>query len=122
MKKLMTALTLSLTALVASNAMAGSYDHDQRWNQEHRYSQNDKYQQQNHRQWNNDQRRHQVNPSRDWHKGNTLPRQYSSSRYQVHGSQLKRLPDASRNQQWYSINGDYVLVNEKNNKIVRIIN
>jgi len=31
------------------------------------------------------------------------------------------LPKPGKYQQWYKVNGDYVLVNERNNRIIRVI-
>lgn len=54
--------------------------------------------------------------------GQTLPRQYDSSRFHVSDREARRLAKTGRYQQWYKVNGDYVLVNERNNRIVRIQN
>lgn len=127
MKKVLTAIAISMSALMATSAMAAPHDyrdnHQQKshWNnnaQDHRYNGNDGRFDRNDR----DQRYNSsVNPSRQWRTGQTLPRQYSSSRYEVNGSTLKRLPKAGHNQQWYKIGGDYVLVNERNDKILKIV-
>ena len=42
---------------------------------------------------------------------------YDSSRYHVSDREARRLPNTGRYQQWYKVNGDYVLVNERNNRI-----
>ncbi|WP_425919005.1 RcnB family protein [Acinetobacter sp. TSRC1-2] len=118
MKKILTTIALSLSALMATSAMAAPdhrYDDRQRYNhaqshQDSRWDNNNRY----------DNKR--VNPSRDWRVGQTLPRQYSSSRFQISDREARQLPKSSRNQQWYKVNGDHVLVNERNNRIVRIIN
>ena len=117
MKKILTAITLSLGALMATSAMAApqyydhSYDHDSRWDHrdDHRWDNDNRYQNK------------RVNPSRDWRSGQTLPRGYDSSRYHVSDREARRLPNTGRYQQWYKVNGDYVLVNERNNRILRII-
>ena len=114
MKNLITVLTLSLGSMLASTAMAApSYQHQ---NQHHRHAQNPTH-------WNQNQSSHhrQVNPSRQWRTGQYLPSNYHSSRYAVDNRQARKLPNSGRNQQWYKINGDYVLVNNKNNRIVRIL-
>lgn len=115
MKKILSAIALSMSAILSASAIAAPNDH-----RDHRYDSRDKAH------WNDKGRDNRysnsVNPSRDWRIGQTLPRQYSSPRYEVSNSTLKRLPKANRNQQWYQINGDYVLVNERNDKIVKIIN
>lgn len=134
MKKVLTAIAISMSALLATSAMAAPNDYrdnnhqnsthpNAKWNNQsndHRYNGNDGRFDRNdrdHKGYNNSS----VNPSRQWRTGQTLPRQYNSSRYEVNGSTLKRLPKAGRNQQWYKISGDYVLINERNDKILKIV-
>ena len=119
MKKILTTIALSLSALMATSAMAAPdhrYDDHQRYN----HAQQNKHDSR----WDNNNRydNKRVNPSRDWRKGQTLPRQYSSSRFQVSDREARQLPKSSRNQQWYKVNGDYVLVNERTNRIISIRN
>lgn len=123
MKKALSIIALSLSALIATSAMAAPdhrYDNHQRndrvTHQDNRWNNNDRY--------SNDHRydRNRVNPSRDWRAGQTLPRQYSSSRFQISDREARQLPRSGRYQQWYKVNGDYVLVNERNNRISRIVN
>lgn len=127
LKTLLTTVALSMSALIASSAMAAP-QHDPRYNNQHapqaHWNNKD-----NHK-WNDDHRRNDdkrynqrtVNPSRDWRVGQTLPRQYDSRGFKLSDRDARRLPNTGRNQQWYKVNGDYVLVNERNNKIIRIIN
>ena len=130
MKKVLTTIALSLSALVATSAMAAP-QHDPRYN----HAPNHPAQHWDHkdakkwddrrddRRW--DDKRYNnrvVNPSRDWRVGQKLPNQYDNRRFEVSSYEERRLPKASKNQQWYKINGDYVLVNDRNDKIVRIIN
>lgn len=121
MKKILTTIALSLSAIIATSAMAAP---------DHRYDQQ-RYQPSHHgakhddRRWDQHNRhdnKRVVNPSRDWRAGQTLPRIYDSSRYKVSDREVRRLPQSGRYQQWYKVNGDYVLVNERNNRIVRIVN
>lgn len=130
MKKLFTAIAISMSALMATTAMAApqhSQDHrDSRyqsskaaphWNNKHqdaRFDRHDRFER-------NDRSRTSINPSREWRTGQTLPRQYSTARFEANRDQVKRLPKAGRNQQWYNIGGDYVLVNERNDRILKII-
>ncbi|EZQ12011.1 MULTISPECIES: RcnB family protein [unclassified Acinetobacter] len=124
MKKLVSVLTLAMSGLLATSAMAGPHDDGRHyskptpppahWNkgqpgkyQHDRYEQNRGFQ--------------NVNPSRQWRVGQQLPRQFNSSKFELSDRQAKNLPKAARNQQWYKINGDYVLVNERTDRIVRII-
>lgn len=124
MKKVLTTIALSLSALVATSAMAAP-QHDPRyaphkpashWNAKDSKKWNDN--RRDDRRYNN----RGVNPSRDWRTGQKLPKQYDNRRFEVSAYEARRLPNANKNQQWYKINGDYVLVNERNDKIVRIMN
>ena len=124
MKKILTTIALSLSALMATSAMAAPdhrYDDHQRYNHaqqskhDSRWDNNNRY---DHNRYDNKR----VNPSRDWRKGQTLPSQYSSSRFHVSDREARQLPKSSRNQQWYKVNGDYVLVNERTNRIISIRN
>lgn len=127
MKKILTTIALSLSALMATSAMAAPdhrYDDHQRYNHapskpvkqdDHRWDNNKRY----------DNKRYdnkRVNPSKDWRTGQSFPRVFSSSSYKVSDREARRLPNTGRYQQWYKINGDYVLVNERTDRIVRIIN
>ena len=135
MKKIISALTLSLSAMVATSAMAGSpYDHtmdrqnhptaQQNQPNKYAYQHNDKYDDRRHK--NNDSRyqnqsKNNIKPARDWKAGQMLPRQFNPKVYAVSYKDARRLFKPNNNQQWLKINGDYVLINERNNKIVKII-
>ncbi|ATO19075.1 hypothetical protein BS636_05040 [Acinetobacter sp. LoGeW2-3] len=119
MKKVLTTIALSLSALVATSAMAAP-QHDPRY-APHKPAAH--WDHKDAKKW--DDRRYNnrvVNPSRDWRVGQKLPNQYDNRRFEVSSYEERRLPKANKNQQWYKINGDYVLVNDRNDKIVRIIN
>lgn len=120
MKKLVSALVFTLGSTIAVSAIAApSYEH--RYDERHYAEQHDHDWKKQDGRW-NDQRYQRINPSRDWRVGQTLPRGYDSSRYAVDYRDAKRLHKPARYQQWYKINGDYVLVNERNNRIIRILN
>ena len=127
MKSVLTAIALSLSALVATSAMAAPNDYHRAHNQspqqnhwdhknDHRWNNDNRHNNQHNNQYNN-----RVNPSREWRSGQYLPSQFSSSRYQVNYKNYRQLPKPGKYQQWYKVNGDYVLVNERNNRIIRII-
>ena len=133
MKKFLSVMAFSLSALMASSAMAAP-DHrngprfnkapaphmqgsQQHWNDKDRYD--PRFNQQRDNRYFDSKR---VNPSRDWRSGQTLPRSFNSSRYKISDREARRLPNTGRYQQWYKVNGDYVLVNERNDRIIRIIN
>lgn len=128
MKKILTTIALSLSALMATSAMAAPDHHydDHRDNhapsqQDKRWDNNNRY---DHNRWDNNNRydNRKLNPNRDWRAGQNFPRVFSSSSYKVSDREARRLPNTNRYQQWYKINGDYVLVNERTDRIVRIIN
>ena len=121
MKKMITAAALALTGLMAASAMAAP---DDRYDERHAHAQHGQDGRWNshdrgyeHQRWNDGR----VNPSRHWRIGQTLPRAFDAPRYKVSSREVRRLPDTGRYQQWYRINGDYVLVNERNHRILRII-
>lgn len=121
MKNVFTAIALSLSALVATSAMA---DHDSRYDR-NQHDQQNHWNQKNDNRWNNNNRydrdHNRTNPSREWRSGQYLPSQFSSSRYHVNYKNYRQLPIPGKYQQWYKVNGDYVLVNERNNRIIRIV-
>ena len=120
MNKVLTTIALSLSAFIATSAMAAPqydshFNHQQppaHWNSNN----------QNQTHWKNDNRynSHKVNPSRDWRVGQPLPRQYDSSRYKIDYRDARHLKKPKHNEAWYKVNGDYVLVNTKKNTILRI--
>ena len=121
MKKTLSTIALSLSALIATSAMAAP---DHRYDDHQRDNRAPSTMQHQDNRWNNNDRydHNRVNPSRDWRVGQTLPRQYSGSRFQISDREARQLPRSGRYQQWYKVNGDYVLVNERNNRISRIVN
>jgi Ni/Co efflux regulator RcnB len=128
MKKILTTIALSLSAVMATSAMAAPDHHYDDHRDNHAPLQQDKHWDNNnrydHNRWDNNNRydNKRVNPSRDWRAGQNFPRVFSSSNYKVSDREARRLPNTNRYQQWYKINGDYVLVNERTDRIVRIIN
>ena len=128
MKKILSTLALSLSVLVATSAMAAP-QHDPRFAQNHgKPTPPAHWNQKDAKKWEQD-KRHQanrfddrrVNPSREWRSGDKLPKQFESNRYRLNGHETRHLPRMGKNQSWYKVNGDYVLVNDRNNKIVRVI-
>ena len=54
-----------------------------------------------------------------WQTGYVMPQHYRSDGYKVEYKD-NNLPKPARNQQWYKINNNYILLNSDNNSIVRI--
>lgn len=117
MNRFFISAALSLSAFMATAAMAAPHHYDQSrdYRSQHSY-------------WSGGQHYHQqakvssrVNPSRDWRKGQLFPRQFESARYRVDYRAVRKLHQPGRYQQWYKVNGDYVLVNQRSHRILRIV-
>ena len=68
------------------------------------------------------QRPHQVQPHRDWRKGQVLNRSYRGNGYKVVDyRQHPGLKSPGKNQRWVHVNGDYILINTLSNVIVSIL-
>ena len=126
MKKALSILALSVTAILTTSAIAApDHRYDDRRHQAsatYKHHSNHWDNQRQHTQW--EQKRYnqkRVNPSRDWRVGQNFPRGYEISRNKVSDREARRLPNTGRYQQWYKINGDYVLINERTHRIIRII-
>lgn len=144
MKKIFTISILSLTALVAAQSSLAKkfiYDDQTRTYTEIRdnpnynnggqyYSQQPPYnsapQYDNNRYYydgNRDQRVDKMmpRPSWDWRVGGKIPEQFRSKQYQVKSNDSPRIYNIASDEQWYRINSDYVLADDRY-KILRIIN
>ncbi|MCL6235789.1 MULTISPECIES: RcnB family protein [Acinetobacter] len=55
-----------------------------------------------------------------WQTGYVMPQHYRGNGYKVDYKD-HNLPKPSRNQQWYKINNDYILVNSDSNSILKIL-
>lgn len=55
-----------------------------------------------------------------WQEGYVMPQHYRGNSYKV-DYKNNNLPKPGRNEQWYKINNDYILVNSDDNSIVRIM-
>ena len=144
MKKIFTISILSLTALVtAQSTLAKKFIYDDqtglyteiRDNQNYDnggqyYGQKPSYnpapQYDNSRYYydcNRDQRVDKMmpRPSWDWKVGDKIPEQFRSKQYQVKSSDSPRIYDIDVDEQWYRINSDYVLADDRY-RIIRIIN
>ena len=147
MKKLLTTVALSLSAVMATSvAMAAGPGHDQRFDPRkappppaHVVKQGPQFKHNAppppvHANKYKDDRRvndnrfddKRFNDKRQFNNSNlrvgqTLPRSYDSKRFEVNSRDARGLAKAGKNEQWYKVNGDYILVNEKNNRILRVI-
>ena len=62
-----------------------------------------------------------VKPHQAWKVGNSLPASYRAKTYRVADYRTHHLKQPGKNQHWYKVNGDYVLVNVITNSILQII-
>lgn len=112
MQMMVKVLTLACSVMFANTVIAAPYSHERHDHPEHRQH------------WQHKQHipaKNRIHPSREWRSGQILPRQFQSSRYVVNYKNDRRLPRPNRNQQWLKINGDYVLINQFNQRILHIM-
>ncbi|ENU32037.1 RcnB family protein [Acinetobacter sp. NIPH 1852] len=55
-----------------------------------------------------------------WQAGYVMPQHYRGNSYKIDYKE-NNLPKPGRDQQWYKVNNDYILVNSNDNSIVRIM-
>lgn len=137
MKKLVTTLALSMSAIFATSAMAAPHHgYDQNRASTHTKApqhaakppvKSDQHKAPQHAA---KPPQHKAPPhvaqsknlkNNQFRVGQSLPRAFDSKQYHVNQKDARQLAKPSRNQQWYKIHGNYVLVNEKNNQIVSIL-
>lgn len=127
MKKILSILAISLSALMASSFSTAAPHHDDRGfdkprneqgrnKREFREEEKDqRFEKRRMREERGVQRLQQLK----WQEGYVMPQHYRGNRYKV-DSKDSNLPKASRNEQWYKINNSYILVNTDSNTIIRI--
>lgn len=133
MKKILTILTLSLSAMLVSTFVpAAPQSHEFRDNGAQKRGHQDRGRGAENRfnddfQADQDQDRRKMREERGvkrlqqhkWQPGYVMPQHYRGNAYKTDYKD-NHLPKPSRNQQWYKINNDYILVDSDNNNIVRI--
>ena len=128
MKKILTILAISFSALMANSVTtAAPHDNDRDWDQPRHQSDN---RGRDFRDNDDDERMQDKRRVREergvkrlqqhkWQTGYVMPQHYRGNGYKV-DYKSHDLPKPSRNQQWYKINNDYILVDTDSNNIVRI--
>lgn len=97
MKKFISAITLSLSALIATSAMA-DWDHGR------------------------DHRPMASHEKFEWREGVILPERYHDNHYYVNDYRVyKNLHKPAKFERWYKVDGRYVLVNERTHHIIRVV-
>ena len=130
MKKILTVLAISFSALMASSVSSASpqdrQDNRRGWEQSRAQNEQDS----DLRDEDDDERMQDKRRSREqrgvnrlqqhkWQTGYVMPQHYRGNGYKV-DYKNNDLPKPARNQQWYKINNDYILVDTDSNSIVRI--
>lgn len=124
MKKILTALTLSLTALSNTVAVAAPYfdrsPQDMRPPNAGRGFNRDMVDDRDQQRRSIENRGVQRLKQHRWQPGYIMPQHYRGDGYKV-AYRDHDLPKPSRNQQWYKINNDYILVDSDSNDIIKIL-
>lgn len=121
MNKMLTAMTISISALLATNFATAAPDDERRADKmrfEKAYydADTDRREARRSREEHGVKRLQQMS----WQPGYVMPQHYRGNRYKIEPKEYN-LPKPDRNQQWYKINKDYVLVDLDSNSIVKII-
>ena len=97
MKKVLGAITIALSALITTSAMA-DWDHGR------------------------DHHRAAVQERIEWREGVVLPDRYHDSRYYVDDYHAyKNLHKPGKFERWYKVDGRYVLVNERTHHVIHVV-
>ncbi|MFV5490370.1 RcnB family protein [Acinetobacter sp. ASP199] len=125
MKKLLVALTMSISALMLTNVANAAPHFDDERHMDKRQGQAKKFRD---RADNNQEDRRRMREERGvkrlqqmkWQPGYVMPQHYRGKGYKVEYRDHK-LPKPDRKQQWYKVNNEYILVDSDNNSIIRIL-
>ena len=122
MKKILTILAISFSALMASSVSTAAphekHEHDRGWSNPDRDMREQDDEMQDRRRM-REQRGVTRLQQHKWQTGYVMPQHYRGNGYKV-DYKSHDLPKPSRNQQWYKINNDYILVDNDTNNILRI--
>jgi len=124
MKKILTILAISFSALMANSVTtAAPHDNGRDWDQPRHQSKGRDFRDDDDRMQDKRRVREERGVKRlqqhKWQTGYVMPQHYRGNGYKVDYKEHD-LPKPSRNQQWYKINNDYILVDTDSNNIVRI--
>lgn len=114
MKKTLVLLVSALMLGMSASAMA---DSSNRWKNEHKDRYDQRYDhRQDHRNpphWSNANKGHHYGQRISFKRGERLPSQFRSSRYNVSNYRQHRLYQPPRGYKWMQVQGRYVLVDSK---------
>jgi Ni/Co efflux regulator RcnB len=123
MKKIVVALTLSFSALMASSAITAAPQFESEDYAEQPAPKmkkiREKYDINEPEHRSREQRGMKRLQHMKWQTGYVMPQHYRSDGYKVEYKD-NNLPKPARNQQWYKINDNYILLNSETNSIVKI--
>ena len=123
MKKILASVAISFSALIASSAITAAPQFEPELNVEQPAPKSKKMREK--RDFNEPEQRSREQRGvkrlqhMKWQTGYVMPQHYRSDGYKVEYKD-NNLPKPARNQQWYKINNNYILLNSDNNSIVRI--
>ena len=125
----MTTLTLSLSAMFATSIVAAAPFSEDSQNKNSRergkgYDKHAQYDDQSDQEFydrrkNREERGVKRLRQHQWQTGYIMPQHYRGNSYKAEYKE-QNLPKPARNQQWYKVNNDFILVDSDNNSIVRI--
>ncbi|WP_407304921.1 RcnB family protein [Acinetobacter sp.] len=130
MKKILTILAISFSALMANSVTTAAphetEDNHRSWDQPHHQQSNngrnvrdDDDDRMQDKRRGREERGVKRLQQHKWQTGYVMPQHYRGNGYKV-DYKNHDLPKPSRNQQWYKINNDYILVDTDSNNILRI--
>lgn len=124
MKKIMAVLALSFSTFMASVAFAApphkNQDHSERRGGPHgKMFQQDEDSLREQRRMREERGVSRLKQHK-WQTGYIMPQHYRGNGYKVE-YESHDLPKPSRNQQWYKVNNDYLLVDSDKHSIIRIM-
>jgi Ni/Co efflux regulator RcnB len=123
MKKIVVALTLSFSALMASSAITAAPQFESEVHAEQPTAKIKRVREK--RDFNEPEQRSREQRGMKrlqhmkWQTGYVMPQHYRSDGYKIEYKD-NNLPKPARNQQWYKINDNYILLNSETNSIVKI--
>lgn len=128
MKKILTALAISFSALMATSLSTAAPHSDQErggyssrqapdFRMREMHNVDDEHPQERRMREERGVKRLQQHK---WQTGYVMPQHYRGNGYKVEYKE-HNLPKPERKQQWYKVNNDYILVNSESNSIVRIL-
>ena len=122
------AIAALTTAVMSASALAAPHDaprHDRNGYDRHHPAQ--QYNAHTSSQWQNYKPapQHQVHghqqAAQKWQVRHKLPKMYQNSSYRVSSYQRHQLSKPQSNQQWYKVNGYYLLTDKKSDTILKVV-